>query len=111
MPPDPLASIAESCKTTADTQQILAQTQHQLYQAVLRSEETKRLLAQTHRVALYIQSVALVLVGATLALLGYIVWQHVTQGAEHAALIQALQTETQTLAAQTKGLLERLNQR
>ena len=89
MTPDPLASIAESFKTTAVTQQLLAQTQHELYQAVLRNEETQRALAQTHRVALRIQSFALVLLGATLAFLGYVVGQHVIQGAERAALIQA----------------------
>ena len=111
MPSDPLVSIAESFKTTAATQQLLAHTQHELYQAMLRNEETQRVLTQTHRVALRLQSFALVLLGATLAFLGYVVWQHITQGAEHAALIQALQAETQTLAAQTKVLLERLNQR
>jgi len=65
----------------------------------------------TQRLALRLQACALALLGLSLLGAGVLIWQHGTQGAAHAAMIQALQTETQALAAQTKVLLERLHQR
>jgi len=91
---DPVVGFARAAQTMADTQQILAQTQ-------LRLEAT-------HRLGLRLQGFALALLGLSLLGTGYLVWQHGTHSAEHAALTQALRTETQTLAAQTQALLETL---
>jgi hypothetical protein len=108
MDQDPVARIAESYKTLADTQQILADTQRQVHQSVLRSEETQRLALQTQRGLAWLQGIALVMVGLSLLGTGFLVWHAVTQHVDHAALLQALRTETQTLAAQTQVLLETL---
>ena len=101
---DPLAVIAESYKTIADTQQILAQTQ-------LSMAETARDIAQTHRLGFRLQGFALVLLGLSLLFTGVVVWQHLAMRRENAALNQAVLTNTQTIAAHTQALLERLGQR
>ena len=84
---EPLDVIAESYRLTAETQQFLAQSQ-------ARVEKTQQYIAQTQRLGLKIQAFACVMIGASLLFLGYVVWQHLAQSQEHAALIQAL---TQTL--------------
>jgi hypothetical protein len=101
---DPLAVIAESYKTIADTQQILAQTQ-------FRMEETARDMTQTQRLGFRLQGFSLVLLGLSLLFTGVVVWQHLAMRHENAALNQAVLTNTQTIAAQTQALLERLGQR
>ncbi len=108
---DPLAVIAESYKTIADTQQILAQTQ-------LRMEETARDIAQTQRLgfrlqgfALRLQACALGLIGLSLLGTGFLIWQHVAQRQETAALNQAVLHNTQIIAAQTQAILERMGPR
>ena len=110
MPDDPLDTIAASYKTLADTQQILAQTQQQLHQSTLRVEETQHHLAQTQRGIAWLQGFACVLIGLSLLFTGYVVWQHLAMGHESAALHQAVLTNTQTIAAQTQAILERLRQ-
>lgn len=100
---DPVVGFARAAETMAQTQQILAQTN-------LRIEETQRFALRTLRGLAWLQGFAGVMIGLSLLFTGYVVWQHGTQGAEHAALLQGLRTETQTLAAQTQALLERLGQ-
>jgi hypothetical protein len=104
MPSDPTESFAESFRITAETQQMLAQTQ-------LRVEETNRHIAQTQRLGGRLQAFALVLIGLSLLFIGVVVWQHVAMRHESAALEQAVLTNTQTIAAQTQALLERLRPR
>jgi cell division septal protein FtsQ len=104
MPSDPIESFAESFRITAETQQMLAQTQ-------LRMEETNRHIAQTQRLGVRLQAFALVLIGLSLLFIGVVVWQHVAMRHESAALEQAVLTNTQTIAAQTQALLERLGPR
>ena len=48
------------------------------------------------------------LIVVTLLIFGYALWYELTHRQEHAALTQALRTETQTLAAQTQALRETL---
>jgi hypothetical protein len=73
---DPLDIIAESYRGIHESTQIMAQTQ-------LRMEATQRL-------ALRLQGFALVLIGLSLFFAAYLVYQHGTQGQEHAAHTQAL---------------------
>ena len=91
---DPLDVMAASYKTIADTQQLLAQTQ-------LRMEGTRRL-------GLRVQAFAIALLGLSLAGAGFLVWQHLAMGQESAELNQAVLTNTQTIAAQTQAIMERL---
>jgi hypothetical protein len=87
---DPLAIIAESYRGIHESTQVMAQ-------ATTRMVETQQLLAQTqlrmeatHRRLAWLQGFAVVLIGLSLLFTGYVVWQHLTQGQEHAALTQAL---------------------
>jgi hypothetical protein len=77
---DPVVGFARATE-------MMAETQHRL-------EQTQQYIAQTQRLGLKIQAFACVMIGASLLFLGYVVWQHLAQSQEHAALIQAL---TQTL--------------
>ena len=98
---DPVAGFARAAQAMAETQQILAQTNHRI-------EDTQRRMADTHRLALRLQGFALALLGLALLGTGALVWQHLTQRTDHAALLQALRTETQTLDAHTQALREML---
>ena len=80
---DSLAIIAASYRLTAETQQFLAQSQ-------TRVELTQQYIAQTQRFGLKIQAFCCVMIGLALLFTGYMVWQHVTQSQDHAALTQAL---------------------
>jgi len=97
MAQDPLAVIAESYRLTAETQQILAQTQ-------LRMEGTQRHLARLTLVAALPSVFGLVL-------LGWVVWQTLAMQHEHTALLQGLRADTETLAVQTQALRDVLRQR
>jgi ammonia channel protein AmtB len=68
-------------------------------------------MAETNRLALRLHRLTIVLIGVAMVGLGWLVWQHTSQSAEHAALTQALLTETQALSAQTRLVLEVLNTR
>jgi hypothetical protein len=96
MPHDPLEVIAASYRITAETQQILAQTQ-------LRMEATQRL-------GLRQQAFAIALLGLSLLGTGVLVWQAFATRQEHAVQTEALRAQTQTLTAQTQALLEILRQ-
>src|SRR5438132_8856854 len=96
---DPVVGFARAAQTMAETQQILAQTNQRI-------EETQRFALRTLRGLAWLQGLALVMVGLSLLGAGYLVWQHGTHSAEHAALLQGLRADTQTLAAQTQALLE-----
>jgi hypothetical protein len=74
-----------------------------------------QLMAQTFARLAWMQSLACVLIGLSLLFTGYVVWQHLAQRQESAALNQAILTSnqavlsnTQTIAAQTKAILEQL---
>jgi hypothetical protein len=97
MPHDPLEVIAESYRGIHESTHVIAQA-------------TTRLV-ETHRLALRLQGFALVLLGATLLFTGYVVWQHLAMRQESTALQQAVLANTQTIAAQTRALLERLDAR
>ena len=75
---DPLDLIAESYRGIQESTQVIAQ-------ATARMVETQRML-------IWLQGFAVILIGLSLLFLGYVVWQHLTQGQEHAALTQALLT-------------------
>ena len=76
---DPVVGFARAAETMAETQRSL--------------EQTQQYIAQTQRLGLKIQAFACVMLGASLLFLGYVIWQHLAQGQEHALLIHAL-TET-----------------
>ena len=80
---DPLDIIAESYRGIHESTQVIAQ-------ATARMVETQRLLV-------WFQGFAILLLGVSLLFTGYVVWQHLTQGQEHAALTQALLTLLQRL--------------
>ena len=61
---------------------------------------THQTLARTQQVLARLQGFAIVLIGFSLLFTGYLVWQHVAQGQEHAALIQALTVQTHALVEQ-----------
>ena len=82
-PEDSLAVIAESYKGIQESTQIMAH-------ATARMEATQQLLAQTQRGLVWLQGFAVALIGLSLLFTGYVVWQHLTQSHEHAALTQAL---------------------
>ena len=105
---DPVVGFARAAQTMAETQQILAQTTQRIEATNQYIAETQRLALRTLRGLAWIQGVACFLLGGMLALGGYLVWQHGTHSAEHAALLQGLRADTQTLAAQTQALLETL---
>jgi hypothetical protein len=73
---DPVVGFARATETMAETQR--------------RLEQTTQYLAQTQRLGLRLQSFAVVLIGFCLLFTGYVVWQHLAQSQEHAALTQAL---------------------
>jgi|RhiMetdeSRZDD1v2_1073273.scaffolds.fasta_scaffold306375_4 hypothetical protein len=98
---DPVVGFARAAQTMAETQRILAETTQRL-------EATQHLALRTLRGVVWLQGFACVMIGLALVGLGSLIWLGVTQSAEHAALTQALRTETQTLAAQTQALLETL---
>jgi hypothetical protein len=104
MSPDPLDIIAESYRGIHESTQTIAQ-------ATLQMRDTQARLEETQRLGLRLQGFALFLIGATLLFTGYVIWQHLTLRHESAALNQAVLTNTQTIAVQTKALLERLGQR
>jgi hypothetical protein len=83
---DPLDIIAESYRGIQESTQVIAQ-------ATARMVETQRLLV-------WFQGVAVILMGFSLLFTGYVVWQHFTQGQEHAALTQALLALLQRMPAQ-----------
>jgi hypothetical protein len=89
---DPVVGFARAAESMVETQRLLAQT-------------TQR-IEGTQRLGHYILAFQCVMIGLALLGLGWLVWQHTSQSAEHAAQTQALRTETQTLAAQTQALLE-----
>lgn len=97
MPNDPLDVIAESYRGIHESTQVIAQ-------AITRMEATQR-------VGLRLQGFALALLGLSLLGTGVLIWQHLASRQENAALNQAVLTNTQTIAAQTRALLERLEQR
>jgi len=73
---DPLDMIAESYRITAQTQLLLAR----------------------------LQVFALTLLGLSLLGTGVLVWQAFATRGEHAALLQGLRADTQTLTVQTEAL-------
>ena len=88
--PSPEDHFAESYKGIHESTQVMAQ-------ATMRMAETQQILAQTqlrmeatHRGLAWLQGSALVLVGFCLLFTGYLVWQHLAEGQEHAALMQGL---------------------
>ena len=110
MSPDPLDIMAESYRGIHESTQVIAQattrmveTQQTLAQTQFRMEATQRGLA-------WLQGVALVLQGLSLLGTGVLVWQHLAQRRGVVALEQAVLTNTQTIAAQTQAILERLRQ-
>ena len=110
MAEDALDIIAESYRGIHESTQIIAQ-------ATTRMVETQQILAQTqlrmeatHRGLAWLQGVALLLLGLSLLGTGVLVWQHMAQRHDTAALEQAVLTNTQTIAAQTQAILERLRQ-
>jgi hypothetical protein len=94
MPADPLDIIAESYRGIHESTQMLAQT--------------TQYIAQTQRLGLRLQGFALCLIGATLLFTGYVVWQHLAMRQESAVLNQAVLHNTQSIAAQTQAILDRL---
>lgn len=104
MPDDPLDRIAASYKTIADTQQVLAQTQLRMEETHLRMEETQRYVADTQRLGLRLQAFAIGLLGLALLGTAVLVWYGITGHATSEAVLH----NTQTIAAQTQALLERL---
>ena len=93
--------MAETTQQLRQTQQLLAQSPH------LRLEPLPS-LARLHRFVWWVQVYACVVIVVTLLIFGYALWYELTHRQEHAALTQALRTETQTLAAQTQALRETL---
>lgn len=83
MDQDPLARIAESYKTIADTQQILAQTNQRI-------EATQHLALRTLRLGFWLQGCALTMIGVAVLGLGVLLWLGFSHSAEHAAQTQAL---------------------
>jgi hypothetical protein len=105
---------AEFARRMAETSQRLRQTQQQLALSARPGADIQTLVAPAQRLVRRVQVFACVMLGLSLLFAGYVVWQHVTQGTEHAALTQALRTETQTLATTLDALkawLERGNGR
>jgi hypothetical protein len=96
MPDDPLDIIAASYKTLADTQRTLAQTQHAIV-------DTQHLIARLTWWAMVPSVLGLLI-------LGWLAWQTVTLRHESAVLQQTVLSNTQTIAAQTQAILERLRQ-
>jgi uncharacterized membrane protein YqjE len=110
MPHDPLDVIAESYRGIHESTQVIAQ-------ATTRMVETQQILAQTqlrmeatHRFGLWLQAVALTLLGCSLLGIGVLVWQHMAHRHESAALNQAVLNNTQIIDAQTRAILERMRQ-
>jgi hypothetical protein len=83
MDQDPLARIADSYKTIAETQQILAQTN-------ARIEVTQHLALRTLRLGFWLQGGALTMIGLSLVGLGVLLWLGFSHSAEHAIHTQAL---------------------
>ncbi len=96
---DPVAGFARAAERMAETQQYLAESQR-------RVEGFQQYIAQTQRLGHYILAFQCLMIGLALLGLGWLGWQHAGQSTEHAALLQGLRTDTQTLAAQTQALLE-----
>jgi hypothetical protein len=82
---DPLDSIAASYRGIEESTQVIAQAAVQL-------RDTQARLEATQRGLVWLQGLAIVLIGFSLLFAGYVIWQHATQGQEHAALTQALLT-------------------
>jgi hypothetical protein len=70
---------------------------------------TQALLARTQQLLARLQGFAIVLLGGCLLFTGYVVWQHLAQNREHAALNAAVLTNTQTIAAQTQAILTQMS--
>jgi len=108
---DALDIIAASYRGIHESTQVIAQ-------ATTRMGETQQLLAQTqqrmeatHRRLAWLQGVALVLLGLALLGSGVLVWQHIATRHEAIALNQAVLTNTQTIAAQSHAILEKMGSR
>ena len=99
---------AEFARRMAETTQMLRQIHQQFPPSALPLADSQTLVAQAQRLIRRVQAFARMMIGLSLLFTGYVVWQHLAQRDEHAALTQALRTETQTLAAQTQTLLETL---
>jgi hypothetical protein len=82
MDPDPLTVIAESYRSIAQSTAAIAQTQ---------------------RLALWIQAFVCVLLGVSLLFLALVVWQHGRHSVEMATLTQALTVQTQALRDQLRN--------
>jgi hypothetical protein len=83
---DPVVGFARAAEAMAETQR--------------RLEHTTQSLAQTQRGLAWLQGFAVVLMGFCLLFTGYVVWQHLAQSQEHAALTQALIETLQRLPKQ-----------
>jgi cell division septal protein FtsQ len=103
MPPDPLDVIAESYRGIHESTQVIAQ-------ATLQMKDTQVRLEETHRLALRLQAFALTLLGLSLLGVGVLVWQHDAYRHDHEAIMQAVMTNTQSIDAQTRAILERMRQ-
>lgn len=99
---------AAFARRMAETTQRLRQTQQQLALSARPGADIQTFAAQTQRLARRLQAFAGVMIGLALVGIGSLLWLGVIQSTEHAALLQALHTETQTLATQTLALLETL---
>jgi cytochrome c-type biogenesis protein CcmH/NrfG len=101
---------AEFARRMAETTQRLREIQQCLAQVPHPRLEPLPSLARLHRFVCWVQVYACIVIVVSLLVFGYAIWQHLAQRDEHAALTQALRTETQTLAAQTQTLRETLRQ-
>jgi hypothetical protein len=98
---DPAASFARAMQIIAESQQRLAQTNQYI-------AETQRVALRTLRSLAWLQAGVGVLVGLALIGMVVLIGLSVTQGKDHAALVEGLRRETQTLSAQTQALQELL---
>jgi hypothetical protein len=81
---------AEFARRMAETTQILVQVQQQLAQSALSGEDIQAFAAQTRRLARRLLAFGCVLLGASLLLLGTIIWQELAHGQAHVAQTRAL---------------------
>ena|SRR5712691_13073165 len=107
---DALAVIAESYRGIHESTKTIAQATLQMRETQAQLVETQRLGLRLQGFGLRLQACALALIGLSLLFTGYVVWQHLAMRHESAVLNQAVLTNTQTIAAQTQAILERLRQ-
>ena len=108
MPREPLDVIAESYQRIDESTRTIAQATTQMVETQRSLATTMQALGAAQRLGLRLQAFAVMLLGLGLLFTGYVVWQHLALRHERAALGQAVLANTQTIAAQTQAILERL---